>query len=157
MEKITDRTPSEALNDNLKGLYMGMDIFKRYEKKCKSNDLKNLLNDVINLYSKETCELSSKISALGDSSPASNVGILGKASEAIYNIKTVTADTDSEILEESIKAFKTGIIMFQKFLHEKEDQLDKESIDLVKNMIQENEELSKKLNEYSSPHQANFF
>lgn len=26
MEKITDRTPSEALNDNLKGLYMGMDI-----------------------------------------------------------------------------------------------------------------------------------
>lgn len=118
MEKITDRTPSEALNDNLKGLYMGMDIFKRYEKKCKSNDLKNLLNDVINLYSKEACELSSKISALGDS-PASNVGILGKASEAIYNIKTVTADTDSEILEESIKAFKTGIIMFQKFLHEK--------------------------------------
>ncbi|MEO2597390.1 hypothetical protein ABHA15_12545 [Clostridium perfringens] len=47
--------------------------------------------------------------------------------------------------------------MFQKFLHEKEDQLDEESIDLVKNMIQENEELSKKLNEYSSPHQANFF
>ena len=90
-------------------------------------------------------------------SPATNVGILGKASEAIYNIKTVTADTDSEILEESIKAFKTGIIMFQKFLHEKKDQLDKESIDLVKNMIQENEELSKKLNEYSSPHQANFF
>ncbi len=32
MEKITDRTPSEALNDNLKGLYMGMDIFKRYER-----------------------------------------------------------------------------------------------------------------------------
>ncbi|ELC8456217.1 PA2169 family four-helix-bundle protein [Clostridium perfringens] len=156
MEKITDRTPSEALNDNLKGLYMGIDIFKRYEKKCKSNDLKNLLNDVIKLYSKEACELSSKISALGDS-PASNVGILGKASKAIYNIKTVTADTDSEILEESIKAFKTGIIMFQKFLHEKENQLDKESINLVKNMIQENEELSKKLNEYSSPHQANFF
>ncbi len=35
--------------------------------------------------------------------------------------------------------------MFQKFLHEKEDQLDKESINLVKNMIQENEELSKKI------------
>ena len=149
MEKITDRTPSEALNDNLKGLYMGIDIFKRYETKCKSNDLKNLLNDVINLYSKEACELSNKISALGDS-PSSNVGILGKVSEAIYNIKT-------EILEESIKAFKTGIIMFQKFLQEKENQLDKESISLVKNIIRENEDISKKLNEYSSPRQANFF
>ena len=70
-----------------------------------------------------------------------------------YNCGTTT----ETIIEESIKAFKTGIIMFQKFLHEKEDQLDEESIDLVKNMIQENEELSKKLNEYSSPHQANFF
>lgn len=156
MEKITDRTPSEALNDNLKGLYMGIDIFKHYAKKCKSNDLKNLLKDVINLYTKEASEISSKISALG-ATPASNVGILGKASETIYNIKTVAADTDSEILEESIKAFKTGIIMFQKFLQEKEDQLDSESITLVKNMLQENEEISKKLNEYSSPQQADFF
>lgn len=156
MEKITDRTPSEALNDNLKELYMRIDIFERYAKKCKSNDLKNLLNDVINLYSKEASEISNKISVLGDS-PASNIGIIGKTSEIIYNIKTVAADTDSEILEESIKAFKTGIIMFQKFLHEKEDQLDKDSINLIKNIIQENEDLSKKLNEYSSPHQANFF
>ena len=47
--------------------------------------------------------------------------------------------------------------MFQKFLQEKGNQLDKESISLVKNIIRENEDISKKLNEYSSPHQANFF
>ena len=47
--------------------------------------------------------------------------------------------------------------MFQKFLQEKENQLDKESISLVKNIIRENEDISKKLNEYSSPRQANFF
>ncbi|EGT3616662.1 DUF2383 domain-containing protein [Clostridium perfringens] len=156
MEKVTDRTPSEALNDNLKGLYMGMDIFNRYSKKCRSNELKNLLRDIIDLYQKEATEISAKISSLGGS-PASNTGIVGKASEALYNLKTVTADTDSEILKESIKAFKSGIIMLQKLLQAKEEQLDSDTINLIKNMIKENEELSKKLNEYSSPHQANFF
>ncbi|ELC8441502.1 DUF2383 domain-containing protein [Clostridium perfringens] len=156
MEKVTDRTPGEALNDNLKELYMGIDVFNHYHKKCKSNELKNLLGDVINLYKKEATELSSKISSLGDS-PASSIGISGKISEALYNIKTLTADTDSEILEESIKAFKTGIIAFQKVLEDKGDQLDSDAVNLLKNIIKENEELSKKLNEYSSPHQADFF
>lgn len=156
MEKVTDRTPSEALNDSLKGLYMGIDIFDHYSKKCTSNELKNLLRDVINLYQKEVTEISAKISSLGGS-PASNTGIVGKVSEALYNIKTLTADTDSEILKESIKASKAGIIMFQKLLQDKKNELDSHSINLIKNMVKENEELSKKLNEYSSPHQANFF
>lgn len=156
MEKVTDRTPSEALNDNLKELYMGIDVFNHYYKKCKSNELKNLLGDVINLYKKEAAELSSKISSLGGC-PASSIGISGKISEALYNIKTLTADTDSEILEESIKAFKTGIIAFQKVLEDKGEQLDSDAVNLLKNIIKENEELSKKLNEYSSPHQADFF
>lgn len=156
MKKITDRTPYEALNDNLKGIYMGIDIFKKYENKCKSPELKKLLKEVITLYTKEATTVSNKISSLGHS-PAKDVGILGKASEIIYNIKTITADTDSEILEESIKAFKTGIIMFQKFIDEKGHELDKESINLVKDIIKENEELNKKLNTYSSPHQADFF
>lgn len=156
MEKITERTQMEALNDNLRGLYMGIDIFKKYEKKCKSPDLKKLLKEVIDLYIGESISLSSKISSLGYT-PVSNVGLLGKASEVIYNIKTIAADTDSEILEESIKAFKTGIIMFQKFISEKGETLDKDSLNLIKEIIKDNEELSKKLNNYSSPKQADFF
>lgn len=156
MKKLTDRTPGEALNDNLKGLYMGIDIFERYSKKCKSHELKNLLREVVSLYEKEVNEISNRISILGES-PSTNAGIIGKSSEIIYNIKTVSADTDSEILEESIKAYKTGIIMFQKFLQDKGEQLDKDSINLVKNIIHENEELNKKLNEFSSPQQADFF
>ncbi|WP_300348035.1 DUF2383 domain-containing protein [Clostridium sp.] len=156
MEKLTDRTPGEALDDNLKGLYMGIHIFDRYSKKCKSRELKNLLKEVISLYEKEAFELSKKISSLGKS-PSTNIGIIGKASELIYNLKTVSADTDSEILEESIKSCKTGIMMFQKFLKDKGSDLDKDSLNLIKDIIKENEELSKKLNEFSKPEQADFF
>ncbi|MGG5462239.1 DUF2383 domain-containing protein [Clostridium sp. B9] len=154
MEKITDRTPAEALNDNLKGLYMGRDIFDRYAKKCKSQDLKRLLMEIITLYEKEALEISNKIVSLGEK-PSSNVGIIGKTSEILYNLKTVAADTDSEILEESIKAHKTGIMMFQKFLSEKGDALDKDSKNLIKNMLKENEDISQKLNDFSNLNKSN--
>ena len=156
MKKITDRTPGKALNDNLKEVYIGIDILNRYSNKCKSVKLKTLLKEIISLYEKEALELSNKISLLGES-PSTNPGILGKASEVIYNLKTVSADTDSEILEESIKSHKTYIMMFQKFLQDKGEELDKESLNLIKNIIKENELISKKLDEFSKPEQADFF
>lgn len=145
MSNLTKKDLTSILNDFLKGIYMGKDTFKRFKEKCNSPILKNLYNEILSLYDKEAKELSYKISLLGDKSPANNVGITGKASELFYNLKTINIDTDSEILEESKKSYKTGLLMMEKFIDTNKLILTEEYIILLKEFIKEVQNLGTKL------------
>lgn len=145
MSNLTRNNLNSKLNDFLKGIYMGKDTFERFKEKCNSSKLKNLYNEILSLYDKEAKELSYKISLLRDKSPAKNVGITGKASEFFYNLKTINLDSDSEILEESKKSYKTGLLMMEKFIDDNKLILTEEYIYLLKEFIKEVENLGIKL------------
>lgn len=141
----SEKTESSVLNKCLRGIYMGIDAFKKFGEDCDSENLKQLYAEILCLYDEHKKVVSAKITSLQQEPPATGVGAIGTASELFYDFKTMFVDTDPEILEESKKAFTQGVTMLEKFIDDNKEYLSLDSIDMINHIITENKKIGTKL------------
>lgn len=144
---MATKTPAHQLDNYLKGMYMGIDAFNNLIEKCNNPSLKSILCEVVQNYTSHASTLSNRILDLGET-PSEGVGLAGKFSEIFNNIKNITINSDSEILQLAYENCKTGVIMGQKFLQENSKYLDEVSLNLITNMLHEDEKYLQKLDEF---------
>lgn len=144
-----EKSEASSLNKCLRGIYMGIDTFKKFEEDCEAENLKQIYGEIICLYDKHKSIISSKITSLQQEPPVTGVGTIGTVSEFFYDFKTIFVDTDPEILEESKKAFNQGVTMFEKFIDDNKKILSEDSIDILRNILNENKKTGTKLNNIS--------
>lgn len=140
-----EKTEASVLNKCLRGIYMGIDTFKKFGENCSAEDLKQIYGEILCLYDEHKGVVSSKIISLQQEPPTTGVGVVGTASELFYDFKTMFVDTDPEILVESKKTFNQGVTMLEKFIDDNKDYLSQNSIEMLQNIIKENKKIGTKL------------
>ena len=103
------------LNELLRGCHMGASTFKEYLVEAQSEKLRETLKHSLDIFQKHETELTSRINSYGEDA-ADSTGIMAVLSEMTEKIKTMMADSDEEILNQSIKAMDMGLININRCL-----------------------------------------
>lgn len=142
------KTQGSELNTLLRGVHMGIDSYKHLIEKSKSPVLKNILTEILQNYKNHEAEISRRIMDLNEI-PVDSVGFTGKITEIFSDLKTLTMNSDSEVLTVAYEGCKTGVIMTQKFLEDNSTLLDDVSINIIRHTIHEDEKYLQKLDEFN--------
>lgn len=130
---------TEQLNKYLEGIYMGIETFKDFEKKCNNeSSLKALVGETKNIYHNHAAVIGNRIRDLGGDPPKS-LGIGGKITETFGEMKNLFVTGEDEIREAAYKAAKTGVEMEEKFLRDNSN-LDNETKTLIEGTIKEDKD-----------------
>ncbi|MCI1856685.1 MAG: PA2169 family four-helix-bundle protein [Sporolactobacillus sp.] len=101
----------DALNELLKGLYMGIHAYDRFIEKAKNMGLKQKLQTIQREIREQTLIIIERIQDL-DGTPIENEGILGAVQNYLVQLKV--ANKDDQIIKKAIEGEHLGIGMAEK-------------------------------------------
>lgn len=117
------------LNELLRGCHMGASTFKEYLVEAQSEKLRETLKHSLDIFQKHETELTSRINSYGEDA-VDSTGIMAVLSEMTEKIKTMMADSDEEILNQSIKAMDMGLKACHDFI-DKHKQVPEELLFVI--------------------------
>jgi bacterioferritin (cytochrome b1) len=109
------KTSINELNAFLKGEYMAIDSYEHYIRIASNKSTKTLLQDIQNDHKNHAISISDRINLLGGN-PVTGVGVPGKVSEFISNIKHMNNTQDVDILKEALSGESKGIEMAEEIV-----------------------------------------
>lgn len=121
---------TEELNNFLKGNLMAIHAYDHYIHRIKDQELKQTFQQIQQNHKHHASLIAERIQNLGGI-PADDVGMMGNAAELMNNIKVKSKDSDS-ILKDALLGEQRGIEKSKQILN---DDLDHESLELVKNIL----------------------
>lgn len=131
----------KELNGILKGEQIAVGSYGRYIEDVKDKDVKDEFLKIQDDHKKHIEQLSQRIQALGGK-PELNTGFLGFMAEAKMAIRSLGKNETIDILESAYDGEDKGIAMVEEI---KKGDLDKESAEIVNNILSEDHDHLKKM------------
>ncbi|TDT51880.1 DUF2383 domain-containing protein [Fonticella tunisiensis] len=126
-----NNTTINELNTLLKGEYMAIDGYEKFIQSVDNMEAKKTLQNIQQDHKMHAIMIAERIQNLGGT-PVDGVGIIGRVSEVISNIKDGREKSDIQILKRAYDGEDVGIKMATEVV---KGDLDDESLNLVKGML----------------------
>ncbi len=131
MQATEQQTVVQALNDFLKGRYMGIHALEHYIGRMEDSEVKRVLERIQLDHKRQAEQVAERIHALGGQA-ATDVGFGGKIAEVLQELKGYP-DTRDGIIESCLKGeSKYGIGKSEEIVR---GDLDEESMTLIKRIL----------------------
>lgn len=140
-----DEVMIRDLNELLRGCHMGAAAFREYLVQAQSEKLRETLNRSLQRFEKHETELTSRINAYGADAPDC-VGVMAMLSQAAEKIKVMMADSDEDILNQSLRAMDMGLKACHDFI-EKHRPVPEEMLFVIHELQQDYKEVVRELTE----------
>ena len=140
-----DEVMIRDLNELLRGCHMGAAAFREYLVQAQSEKLRETLNRSLQRVEKHETELTSRVNAYGAGAPEC-AGVMAMLSQAAEKIKVMMADSDEDILNQSLRAMDMGLKACYDFI-EKHRPVPGEMLFVIHELQQDYKEVVRELTE----------